>query len=89
MKESHFTFPHVDEPPRGSPITQSRRFFFHFHAFTQSMKNWDFHAKTLKLDENTPFTKSRMSLNDFTKSRTFFDAFTHHARKSIHAITQK
>ena len=30
------------------------------HAFTQSMKNSDFHAKALKLAKNMPFTKSRM-----------------------------
>ena len=70
-----------EAPQGGSSITQSRRFFF---IFTHSRNQWKiqiFTQKSQNWKKDRLFTKSRALLNDFTKSRTFFDAFTHHACK--------
>ena len=74
--------------------------FFHFHAFTQSIKNWDFHAKTLKMGEKHAFHRitqvflliSRNHAHYSTFSRiTHASRFTQSRRNKIifHAITQK
>ena len=80
----------LSRPPGGGVSNHATtQTFYYFQEFTQSIKDLDFHAKTLKLGENMSFTKSRTFFNDFTKSSTFFDAFTHDACKSIHGITHK
>ena len=45
----------LTEAPEGVPNHAISQLFFHFLAFTQSMKIWDFYAKTQKFGEKHPF----------------------------------
>ena len=68
-------------PPRGVPNHAITQIFFHFHAFTQSIKNWDFHAKTLKMGEKHAF-------HQITQVFHWFHEITHIFRRFHASRTQ-